>query len=211
MGLKAWYDDHVLPRLVTCACSQEAIAERRAAIVPLAEGRVFELGCGGGLNQPHYDSAKVSAFAGIDPNSRLLDATRRQARDRGWSVDIRQAPGEDIPFASGSFDTVVVTYTLCSVANPARVVSELKRVLKLGGRLLFCEHGRSPDLPVYTWQRRIEPLYRPLAGGCHLTRPIGGTLRAGGMEVEPLGQGYLRKTPRPFGWTEWGIAHKRGP
>lgn len=210
MGLSSWYDHHVLPRLVTCGCSQRAVAERRAAIVPLAEGRVLELGCGGGLNQPYYDSSKVTEFAGIDPNERLLGTARALAHNRGWSADIRQAWGEDIPFPSGTFDTVVCTYTMCSVASPARVVSELRRVLKPDGRLLFLEHGRAPDVAVYKWQRRIEPFYRPLAGGCHLTRPIGGTLRAGGLEVEPLGHGYLRKTPRPFGWTEWGIARKRG-
>lgn len=121
MGLKSWYDDHVLPRLVTWGCSQRAIAERRAAIVPLAEGRVFELGCGGGLNQPYYDSSKVTEFAGIDPNGRLLGTARALAHNRGWAVDIRQAWGEDIPFASGAFDTVVCTYTMCSVANPARL------------------------------------------------------------------------------------------
>ena len=210
MGLRGWYDDHIMPRLVTCACGQKAVAAKRAAIVPLAEGKVFELGCGGGLNQPFYDRAKVTDFAGIDPNDRLLGAARALARGRGWNVDIRQAWGEDIPFASGSFDTAVVSYTLCSVENPARVVFELRRVLKPGGRLLFLEHGRAPDVAVYKWQRRIEPLYRPFAGGCHLTRPVGGTLRAGGLDVEPLGQGYLKNTPRPFGWMEWGIARKRG-
>lgn len=210
MGLQSWYDDHIMPRLITCACGQKAIAERRAAIVPLAEGRVFEIGCGGGLNQPYYDSGKVTDFAGIEPNGKLLGAARAQAHNRGWDVDIRQAWGEEIPFASGSFDTVVCTYTLCSVNNPARVVSELRRILKPGGRLLFLEHGRAPDIGVYKWQRRLEPVLRPFAGGCHLTRPVGGSLRAGGLEVEPLGQGYLERTPRSLGWTEWGIARRLG-
>lgn len=210
MSVRTWYDDHVLPRLITCACSQRAVAERRGAIVPLAEGRVFELGCGGGLNQPYYHSARVTEFAGIEPNGRLLGAARALAHNRGWDVDIRQAWGEDIPFPSGSFDTVVCTFTLCSVVHPPRVIAELRRVLRPGGQLLFLEHGRAPDPTIYQWQRRIEPFYRPLAGGCHLTRPVGGTLRAGGLDVEPLGQGYLRKAPRPLGWTEWGIARKRG-
>lgn len=210
MGLKNWYEDKILPRLITCACGQKAIADRRAAIVPLAEGKVFEMGCGGGLNQRFYDDRKVTDFAGIDPNGKLLDAAREQAHNRGWSVDIRQAWGEDIPFASGSFDTVVCTYTLCSVAHPAKVIAEMKRVLKPGGKLLFLEHGRAPDAKVYGWQRRIEPIWRPIGGGCHLTRPVGGNLRAGGFEVEPLGQGYADKTPRPLGWMEWGVARKRG-
>lgn len=208
MALRGWYDEHVMPLLVTCACGQKAIARRRAAIVPLATGRVFEIGCGGGLNQPLYDGAKVTAFAGIEPNPRLLEAARRRARGLGWNADIRQAWGEAIPFPSGSFDTVVCTYTLCSVADPARVIAELKRLLAPEGQLLFLEHGRAPDPGVYRWQRLIEPLYRPLAGNCHLTRPVGGMLRAGGFGVEPLGQTYLERTPRPFGWMEWGIARK---
>lgn len=210
MGLRNWYDDHILPRLVTCACAQKAIAERRAAVVPLARGKVFELGCGAGFNQPYYDAGTVTDFSGIDPNGRLLDEAWAQAHNRSWSVDIRQGWGEEIPFPSGAFDTVVSTYTLCSVAHPAQVIAELKRILKPDGMLLFLEHGRAPDAGVYRWQRRIEPLYRPLAGGCHLTRPVGGMLRASGLEVEPLGQGYLRKVPRILGWTEWGVARKRG-
>ena len=210
MGLRNWYDDRIMPQLITCVCGQKAIAEKRAAIVPLAAGRVFEMGCGGGLNQPYYDSAKVTDFAGIDPNGRLLDAARERAHNRGWTVDIRQAWGEDVPFANGSFDTVVCTYTLCSVANPARAISEMRRLLKPGGQLLFLEHGRAPDAGVYKWQRRIEPVWRPIGGGCHLTRPIGGSLRAAGLEVEPLGQGYIERTPRPFGWMEWGVARRRG-
>jgi SAM-dependent methyltransferase len=210
VGLRNWYDDRILPRLITCACGQKGIAEKRAAVVPLAEGKVFELGCGGGLNQPYYDSARVTSFSGIEPNGKLLDAARSQAHNRGWSTDIRQAWGEEIPFASGTFDTVVVTYTLCSVEHPARVVAELKRILKPDGKLLFLEHGRAPDASVYKWQRRIEPLWKPIGGGCHLTRPVGGSLRAAGLEVEPLGQGYIEKAPRPFGWMEWGVARKRG-
>lgn len=208
--IKSWYDRHVMPRLITCACSQEAIADRRAAIVPLATGRVFELGCGGGLNQPLYDREAVTFYAGIDPHESLLDAARQRAAERGWHQDLRRASGEDIPFAPGSFDTVVCTYTLCSVGDPAKVISELSRILKPGGRLLFLEHGRAPDPRVYKWQTLIEPIWKPMAGGCHLTRPVGASLRAAGLEVEPIGQAYLKQTPRAFGWMEWGIARKRG-
>lgn len=208
MGLQRWYDEHVMPGLVTRTCGQPAIARRRSAIVPMASGRVFEIGCGGGLNQSFYNRAHVSELAGVDPNPRLLAVAQERARSLGWTVDFRLAPGEDIPFPSGSFDTVVCTYTLCSVADPARVVAEMKRILTPEGRLLFLEHGRAPDGGVYRWQKRIDPLWRPLGGGCQLSRPVGGSLRAGGFSVEPLGQGYLESTPRAFGWTEWGIARK---
>ncbi|WP_421991565.1 class I SAM-dependent methyltransferase [Qipengyuania sp.] len=208
MGIKSWYDSHIMPRLVTAACGQEGIEERRHQIVPLAEGRVFEIGCGGGLNQALYDTEKVTSFAGIDPHAKLLDGARKRAKAMGWDTDIRQGVGEDIPFPAGSFDTVVCTYTLCSVDNPARVLAEMRRILAPGGRLLFLEHGRAPDAGVARWQERIEPLWKPLAGGCHLTRPIGTSLRAAGFAVEPLGQAYLSKAPKVMGWMEWGVARK---
>lgn len=210
MGLQSWYDRHLMPRLVGYACSQGQIMKRRSGLVPLATGDVFELGCGGGLNQQFYDTNAVTSFSGIDPHGMMLDEARSRARAKGWEVDIREGRGEEIPFTSGSFDTVVCTFTLCTVEDPARVMSEMRRILKPGGRLLFLEHGRAPDAEVVKWQERIEPTWKRLAGGCHLTRPIGSALRGSGFEVEPLGQGYLPKSPRFAGWNEWGIARKAG-
>ncbi len=208
MGMKAWYDRHIMPRLITAACGQEGIENRRKQVVPLAQGRVFELGCGGGLNQALYDPAQITSFSGIDPHEKLLDGARTRAREKGWEADIRHGVGEDIPFASGSFDTVVCTYTLCSVEDPGAVLAEMWRILAPGGRLLFLEHGRAPDAGVARWQERFEPVWKPLAGGCHLTRPIGASLRGAGFAVEPLGQAYLEKTPKVLGWMEWGVARK---
>lgn len=210
MGLQSWYDRHLMPRLVGYACSQGQIMKRRSGLVPLATGDVFELGCGGGLNQQFYDTNAVTSFSGIDPHGMMLDEARSRARAKGWEVDIREGRGEEIPFTSGSFDTVVCTFTLCTVDDPSRVMSEMRRILKPGGRLLFLEHGRAPDAEVVKWQERIEPTWKRLAGGCHLTRPIGSALRGSGFEVEPLGQGYLPKAPRFAGWNEWGIARKAG-
>ena len=208
MPLKNWYDRHIMPRMITLACGQEGIEKRRKQVVPLAEGRVFELGCGGGLNQALYDSDRITSFSGIDPHEKLLDGARERARAKGWAFDIRQGVGEDIPFPDGSFDTVVCTYTLCSVDDPAQVLSEMRRILAPGGKLLFLEHGRAPDTSVARWQNRVEPVWKPLAGGCHLTRPIGASLRGAGFAVEPLGQAYLKKTPKVLGWMEWGVARK---
>lgn len=210
MGLKSWYDDHVMPRMITFACGQEGIEKRRRQVVPRASGRVFELGCGGGLNQALYDPSKISTFCGIDPHEKLLDGAHQRAKGKGWEVEIKRGVGEDIPFASGSFDTVVCTYTLCSVQDPARVLSEMRRILAPGGQLLFLEHGRAPDAAVARWQDRIEPIWKPMAGGCHLTRPIGAALRGAGFSVEPLGQAYLERTPKAIGWMEWGVARKAG-
>jgi ubiquinone/menaquinone biosynthesis C-methylase UbiE len=184
--------------------------KRRAQVVPLASGDVFELGCGGGINQEFYQTQAVKSYAGIDPHGALLADARAAAQAKGWPADLRQGVGEAIPFPDGVFDCVVCTFTLCSVQDPARVLSEMRRILRPGGRVLFLEHGRAPDAAVARWQDRIEPFWKPLAGGCHLTRPIGSAFRGAGFEVEPLGQGYLPKAPRFAMWNEWGAARKSG-
>ncbi len=210
MGIRSWYDETIVPRIVRAGCGQEEVAELRKQVVPLAQGNVFEIGCGGGFNQEHYDRSRVTRFAGIDPNNALLDGAIARAAEMGWEADIRCARGEDIPFGDGAFDTAVCTYTLCSVDEQARVLSELRRILKPGGRLLFLEHGKAPDPGPQKWQRRIEPLWKRLMGNCHLSREIGGAIRGAGFEVEPIGQEYFPKMPRWAGWMEWGVARRVG-
>jgi len=210
MGLGRWYDRHVMPRLITCACSQGQVMKRRSALVPLARGAVFELGCGGGINHEFYDASAITSYAGIDPHEKLLEDARNAAQEKGWSADIRQGRGEAIPFPDTSFDTVVCTFTLCSVDDPAQVLSELARILKPGGQALFLEHGRAPDAGIARWQDRIEPVWKRLAGGCHLTRPIGSAFRGAGFHVAPIGQGYTPQAPKFAGWMEWGAAIKPG-
>ncbi len=210
MGVGNWYEEHVVPRLIRCACSGPAIMKLREKVVPLARGAVFELGCGGGLNQRFYDPARISSYAGVDPSAKGLDFARVEAERKGWSHDMRPGTGEDIPFAAASFDTVVCTFTLCSVQDPARTLQEIYRVLKPGGQLLFAEHGAAPDARVARWQARIEPVWKRIAGGCHLTRPVGASIGDGGFALEPLGSQYAPKVPQFAGWMEWGIAKKAG-
>ncbi len=210
MGIKSWYEANIMPRLITCACSQGQVMKRRAAVVPRARGDVFELGCGGGINHAFYDPQAITSYAGIDPHAGLLEGARAAAREKGWAADLRQGRGEAIPFADDSFDCVVCTFTLCSVDNPAQVMAELHRILRPGGEALFLEHGRAPDPAVRGWQHRIEPVWKRLAGGCHLTRPIATALEGAGFAVERLGEGYTPQAPRFAGWMEWGVARKFG-
>lgn len=208
MGLRHWYEETVLPKMIGCACADPKIAALRAKIVPLAEGRVFEIGCGGGLNQPLYEAAKVTAFAGIDPNGALLDKARAAARAKGWEADIREGKGEAIPFADECFDTVVCTYTLCSVDDEAQVLGELRRILRPGGRMLFLEHGLSPDPGPAKWQRRIEPVWKRAMGNCHLTRPVSEAIGHGGFTLHRVENKYMEKMPKWAGWMEWGIGQR---
>lgn len=214
MSFRGWYEKKIMPRLITCACGQKEIDHLRAQIVPLAEGDVLEIGCGGGLNQRHYDHARLASFSGIDPNETLREDARLHANERGWETDIRDGVAEAIPFADARFDTVVCTYTLCSVSDQMRALGEMHRVLKPAGKLLYLEHGRAPDVGPAAWQRRIEPVWKHLAGNCHLTRQVGAAIRVAGFAVEPRGQGYLPNAPRFMGWMEWGVAskaaHQRG-
>ena len=208
MGLGHWYNENILPKCVAAGCGTEEVTALRRQVVPLASGAVFEIGCGGGYNQPLYDHAAVTSFAGIDPNGALLDAARLRASERGWAADIRQGVGEAIPFADSSFDTVVCTYTLCSVDDPALVLAEMRRILKPGGKLLYLEHGKAPDPAQQKWQRRIEPVWKKLMGNCHLTRPIGAAIGQAGFTLAPVGEEYFPKAPKWAGWMEWGVATK---
>ena len=208
MGLANWWDRHGVPRVIKLACGAPQIMKLRSQLVPLAKGDVFEIGCGGGINQEFYRKDAVTSYAGIDPNAKLLDYARGAAERKGWKTDIRPGFGEDIPFDANSFDTVVCTFTLCSVQDQGRVLSEIRRILRPGGALLFLEHGRAPDANVVKWQHRIEPVWKPIAGGCHLTRPVTSPVKSAGFDVDGSGEGYIPKTPRFAGWAEWGRAVK---
>jgi SAM-dependent methyltransferase len=200
------YDRYVVPWLINCACSAKPIARQRAKVAPGAEGRVLELGMGGGLNLPFYDPRKVTGLAAVEPSEALRRKAQAAADEAGVSVEIAAGRAEALPYASGSFDTVVCTFTLCSVQDPAAALAEARRVLKPGGRFLFCEHGLAPDADVIKWQRRIEPVWKRIAGGCHLTRPVTPAIEAAGFRLLNKETMYLPGTPRWAGWNEWGAA-----
>ena len=200
------YDRWILPKLLTCGCASPPMMKQRAKIVPLASGRVLELGIGMGLNLSFYDPERVTRVEGVDPAAALRAQAQAAPRDPRLQVEISDGTAEALPVEAGAFDTVVCTFTLCSVHTPAAALQEARRVLKPTGRFLFCEHGLAPDAGVAKWQRRIEPLWKRLAGGCHLTRPVGRAIEAGGFKVERLETMYVPGTPRIAAWNEWGQA-----
>lgn len=201
-----FWDRHVMPRLITLCCSQPAVARARGRIVPRASGEVLELGCGGGINLDHYDRARITRLAGIDPSPQLLATARAKAAARGFDADFRAGVAEALPFADASFDTVLTTFTLCSVQDPVAVMGEMRRVLKPGGSILFLEHGAAPDHGPARWQQRIEPVWKKIAGRCHLTRPVSDGFRRQGFTLAGCESRYMPKTPRFLGWVEMGEA-----
>jgi ubiquinone/menaquinone biosynthesis C-methylase UbiE len=204
--MAGWYDRHVLPKVICAACASKPITKQREKIVPLARGRVLELGIGGGLNLRHYDPTVVWSVAGVDPSPELRARAAAAPRPEGLNVDVREGTAEALPFPDATFDDVVCTFTLCSVRDPAASLAEVRRVLRRGGRLLVCEHGLAPDGGVQQWQRRIEPVWKRIAGGCHLTRPVTGMLASAGFRTTAWSTMYLPSTPRIAGWNEWGVA-----
>ncbi len=204
--MTSFYDRHIMPRLIGCACGAKPITYQRRKVVPKAAGKVLELGIGGGMNLIHYDAAQVTSVSGVDPSAELRAIAEKAPRPEGLKVEIQEGTAEALPFADASFDCVVCTFTLCSVASPPAALAEARRVLKPGGRFLFCEHGLAPDPKVARWQGFIEPLWKRLAGGCHLTRPVGASITAAGFALTDLNSMYLPSTPKSVGWNEWGEA-----
>jgi ubiquinone/menaquinone biosynthesis C-methylase UbiE len=163
-----------------------------------------------GLNLAFYDPSRVTSVRGVDPAPELRAMAEAAPRPEGLAVEILPGVAEDLPFEASSFDSVVCTFTLCSVHSPERALAEARRVLRPGGRLFFCEHGLAPEPDVARWQRRIEPVWKRLAGGCRLTRPVLPLLEAGGFSTAAAESAYLPKVPRFAGWNVLGEAATTG-
>lgn len=201
-----WYDQHILPWLIDIACGLPMVQGRRAALVPQAHGCVLEIGMGTGRNLPFYDRSRLTQLVGVDPALQMHRLAQRRSQKAGINVELVGLSAERLPLPDNSFDTVVCTYTLCSIPDPAAALHEVRRVLKPGGQFLFCEHGRAPDASLARWQQRIEPLWKPLAGGCHLTRDVSWLLRDAGLNAQ-VEQGYIGG-PRLLTYHYWGQARK---
>jgi ubiquinone/menaquinone biosynthesis C-methylase UbiE len=202
----ALYARFVLPRLIDLVMRNKMVRERRETLIPRARGTVLEIGIGSGLNLPYY-GAKVERVFGIDPSSELLTIADAKARAAAFPVQLVCQSAERLPFPDAAIDTVVTTWTLCSIADPAAALREMKRVLKPGGELLFAEHGYSPEPRVAAWQRRLTPWWKRIAGGCHLDRRIDALIRAAGFEIVELQTSYLQ-APKPFTYTYEGSARR---
>lgn len=201
-----FYEKHFLPRLINCACGAKPIARQREKLVPRASGIVLEIGIGSGMNLPYYDPSRVQKVIGLDPAEKSWELARERAAHLDFELEFIGLPGEEIPLEDDSVDTVLVTYALCTIPDAAAALRGMARVLRPGGSLLFCEHGKAPDAGVSKWQDRINPFWKPIFGGCNLNRDIPQLLDRGGFDVVSMEQMYLPGTPKFAGFNVWGDA-----
>lgn len=205
-----WWDRHVAPKMINYCCSMPQVMKRRSLLVPRASGKVLELGAGGGINLQFYTPGKVDAVIGIDPSTEMIAMAEPFIKTAPVPFSMTRAMAEKLPFADDVFDTVLVTFTLCSVSDQMQALAEAKRVLKPDGQLLFLEHGQAPDPGPNIWQRRIEPVWKHIAGGCHLTRPVINAITDAGFNIIEEKREYTPKTPKFLGYVESGVALHQG-
>ncbi len=203
-----FYSKYLLPKAVHCACGLKQVRRQREKVVPHARGRVLEVGIGTGLNLPYYDASRISKVWGLDPAPEMIRVARRVADSVPFEVDFIGLSGAEIPIEDSSVDTVVVTYTLCSIADTLPALLQMRRVLRPGGELLFCEHGVAPDASVRRWQERINPIWKRIGGGCHLNRVIPDQIKAGGFKIKQMDSMYISGW-RPASFNFWGVAVPR--
>ena len=168
----------------------------------------MDVGIGSGLNVPFYNKSKINYLYGLDPSKELLDIAKSIAKENQLEVDFLQCSAESIPLPDKSIDTVLITYTMCTIPDVALSNSEIMRVLKDDGKLLFCEHGLAPDKNIAKWQKRINPLWGKIAGGCNLNRDIPKLISSSGFKISIMEEMYLPSTPKFAGYNYWGVAKK---
>jgi SAM-dependent methyltransferase len=203
----AFYRDRIYPHIVTLLGNPEPIHKIRQQLIPMAHGAILEVGVGPGVNFPYYDPARVSKIYALEPNPGMVQRAENQRRQTELNVEFLDLPGERIPLPEASVDTVVSTFTLCTIPGVADAIRGIARVLRPGGQFLFFEHGLSPDVRVRRWQERTEPFFHWAFEGCHVTRDIPALIKQGGFGIERMETGYLARFPKSGSYYFWGVAH----
>jgi len=201
----SFYDDRVLPHLINLACGSKPARKQREKVVPLATGDVLEVGFGSGLNLPWYDPGKVRRIWALEPAPGMRKLAQKNIEASGLEVELIDLPGEEIPLDPDSVDSVVITYTLCTIPDVHAALAGVRRVLRPGGRLFYCEHGKAPDAGVHAWQNRLNPAWRRFAGGCNMNRDIPALLNDAGFEIEEDNRMYVPGI-RALSYNFWGSA-----
>jgi ubiquinone/menaquinone biosynthesis C-methylase UbiE len=202
-----FYHHYIFPRVLDLAMSSRMLHQPRRRTLAHARGRILEIGFGTGRNLPHYPPT-VKCIEAIDPDPDLDQLSLPRIAHAAIGVDFHHLNAEHLPFESERFDTVVSTFTLCSIPDVVHALGEVRRVLKPGGRFLFLEHGRAPDARVARWQDRLNGAWMPLAGGCHLNRSMSELIEGAGLQIGPAQDYYLKHAPRFVGYLTEGMARK---
>jgi ubiquinone/menaquinone biosynthesis C-methylase UbiE len=199
------YNKYILPKVIHSACKKNPNMRQREKIIPLATGNVLEIGIGSGLNLPYYNNEQVNHLMAIDPSLELWKKNRVDPKSLPFDFEFIKAFAENIPSDNNSFDTVVITYTLCSITDINKTFEEIKRVLKPNGKLVFCEHGKAPDKAIEKWQNFINPVWKRIGGGCNLNRDIPLIIENNGLKINALETMYLPGW-KPASFNYWGTA-----
>jgi ubiquinone/menaquinone biosynthesis C-methylase UbiE len=202
------YEKYILPKMTDLVCSVKPVTYQRNKVVPLAKGRVLEIGIGSGLNFPHYDSSNVDYVWGLDPSPQMRKMAERRMNDLPFDVEFIGLSGEEIPLETSSVNTVLVTYTLCTILDVVQALREMSRVLTPSGELIFCEHGLAPDEGVRKWQNIVNPIWKRMGGGCNLNRPIPDLIEQGGFKITNIETMYIPGW-KPVSFNYWGVAVQR--
>jgi len=202
----SFYRDYIYPRLVDVLGDPPPIRKIREQIIPLAQGNVLEIGAGSGANFVHYDATKVNKLYALEPNPGMIRLAQKQLHQTRLNIEFLDLPGERIPLENATVDTVVSTFTLCTIPGIVEAIHGLARVLKPNGKLIFFELGLSPDPAVQRWQKRLEPFHSWLFQGLYLTRDIPSLIKEGGFHIQQMEMGYLAQFPKSLSYCWWGIA-----
>ena len=199
------YNKYVLPKVVDWACKQKPSMKQRIKIIPLAKGDVLEIAIGSGLNFRYYNEKEINSLTGLEPSNEIWELNKHKIEDLNFDFKFINAFAEEIPLENNSFDSVVITYALCTIKNTQKALSEIRRVLKPDGKLLFCEHGLSPDKEVKYWQNNINPFWKMISGGCNLNKDIPKMLIENGFDLVELNKMYIPGW-KPSSYNYWGVA-----
>ena len=204
--IKNFYENKILPPLINCCCSTKAIQFQRQKVVPNVSGRVLEIGIGSGLNIPFYNKNIVDKIIAVEPSAELSKKAAKVAVSANIDIIFLEGVAEKLEIADKSIDSILLTYTLCTIPDTDKALSEMKRVLKPSGKIFFCEHGLAPDKKIKDWQNKLNPIWGALFGGCNLNRNIPSLFEAEGFKIDRLETMYLPKTPKFIGYNFWGSA-----
>jgi ubiquinone/menaquinone biosynthesis C-methylase UbiE len=206
--IKSWYEKFFLPKLCNKCCSTKPINYQRNKVVPLAKGVVLEIGMGSGLNIPFYNKNNIKKIIGLDPSQELNFLAKKIAKENNIGIDFIMSGAEEIPLPNDYVDTILITYTLCTIPDLDKSMNEMKRVLKSEGKFIFCEHGIAPDQNIIKWQGRINPIWKAIMGGCNINRNIPKIISDSGFDIIDINKMYLPSTPKIVGYNYWGVAQK---